>query len=236
MNFQSKAQSIHEYLDKIYERLIRDCSNVNDWATIESICGLEAGRLSNYAYAVKEDVLDELRKHSEFSLADESRKREVLSAIESIHHKLAIPAFAIHQSESMETVYEERPGASGIPSPPRPQRSAPILNIGTPIGAVVGIGIAAAVTKSIPLIVLGTVGGAIVGTLTGKAVRLNSGTQQRHSSRVTADPATASATAKAKQRISHSKLAAVIERRRKDIVKLFDHYLQQIEDACGPIL
>lgn len=235
MNFQSKEQSIHNYLEKIYDRLLKDCSNLTDWDTIQSICELEAERLSKYAYVIKEDIVDEIRNLSEFKMTDEIRKQEILSVIESIYQKLSIPNFTLEQSESMVNLYEERQ-EYGISSPSVQLSSDPIVNIGTPIGAILGIGIAVVITKHIPIIVLSTVCGAVVGTLVGKSIRGKSETQTKNSARETVDLATVSERERPKQRISHSKLGDVIQRRKTEISDLFSNYLQQVENAYNTIL
>ncbi|NHN34399.1 hypothetical protein [Paenibacillus agricola] len=229
MNFQSKVQSINNYLNKLYNKLIKDGTTINDWSTLGKSYGLEPNKLAIYALAIKEEIISELNELPTFKNLAEAERRHLLTLIDQIHQMLIIPKFTITKEECMEEVMVE---VGHVNRSVRPSKTTmPYLNMGTPTGAVLGLGLGLLITKSVPVLLIGSIGVAVAGSVIRKSINSSrTNTPAVRTMRQTQTPK------RMQTRVSQQKVEAVILRRKAVIVTLFRKYIKQMEEACGPTL
>ncbi|MCH6266996.1 hypothetical protein [Neobacillus citreus] len=222
MNFTNKAQSINDYLDKYYEKLLKDGSMVRDYQTLLKQLQLETTKLSNYKFTIKEEIESELVRSQGYKNLDESDKHHILSLLERVHQELKIPEFTIVKEDCLElvNVSVETSKASTVQKQPQG-----VINIGTAIGAVVGLGISFIIQKSIPVILIGGIGGAAIGSFLGKGAGTN---------RKPIHPTVPDSLERQQMfgKVSPDKLGAVIQARKTAIKSLFSQYCKQLEAVC----
>ncbi|MEH7440176.1 hypothetical protein V7182_22265 [Neobacillus drentensis] len=230
MNYNSMNQSLSNYLEKLYDKLIKDSKRISDFQVYHKSFQLEAGRLSNYSFAIKEEIKNELTQTDYYKGLGTEEKNNLVSKLDRIHIQFAIPHYELKEEECVDVVTIE---TNSNPVSRGSQKSSGALNIGTAVGGIVGLGIGIVVTKSIPLILLGTVSGAVVGGIVGHSIRANHSvsqpTQHRQENRPQMAPKTYG-------KVNSRKVEKVIQVRKANIMKLFQQYLQQLFEVCQPIL
>lgn len=230
MNYNSMNQSLSNYLDKLYDKLIKDSKRMSDFQVYHKNFQLEAGRLSNYAFAIKEEIKNEFIQSDYYKSLGTKDKNNLVSKLDRIHSQFTLPHFELKEEECVDVVTIE---TNSIPVSRGSQRSSGALNIGTAVGGLVGLGIGIVVTKSIPLILLGTASGAVVGGIVGHSIRANHSVSQPSPRRQENRPQMA---AKTYGKVNSQKVEKVIQGRKANVTKQFQQYLQQLFDVCQPIL
>lgn len=99
------------------------------------------------------------------------------------------------------------------------------LNMGTAIGAFIGFGLGIVIQKNLPFLLISILGGAAIGTVIGK-------NKNKQKMKRSVEPSIKQTFGK----VNKNKFESVIQKRKASIVTLFNQYIQQIEDACQPIL
>lgn len=226
MNFQSKAQSINDYLDKLYVKLVKDSKLMSDWETLSKSCSLEPRKLAVYASAIKEELKTEMHVRPAFQSMSESEKQRLLATIDNIHARLVIPEF----QPVREACTEEVPVEVVTRTAPSHGQSSSYLNLGTPAGAIIGIGLGLIISKTIPALLIGGIGGAVAGTLIASKARATRSKQPMGSSQ--AHRRHTSATVRTRAKLNHRKVEEVILKRKTVITPVFLRYLKQLEEAC----
>ncbi|MDQ1908949.1 hypothetical protein RAC89_00355 [Paenibacillus sp. GD4] len=223
MNFPDKIESINQYLDKLYAKLIKDSTMMNDWSVLHKSLSLEPRKLSVYADAIKEELKTELYGLPAYKSMSEQDKQRVLKAIDQVHERMAVPEFRLNMEECMEEAFvtESRPA---VP----PKQAQPQRLIGPAAGAVVGLGLGMLFTKSVPVVLLTGIGGALAGQLLTSS---NRRPQTMYSPSGTRSGSTATAAA-AQRKLSHRKVETVIRKRKEAVRTHFLHYLKQLEEVC----
>lgn len=223
MNFKIKRQLISNYLDKLYDQLIKDVALISEFQTLVKRCNLETSKLSNYAIAIKEEIKSELVQLSAYKSLDEESKENLLTTIDQIHQQLKIPEFTVTKEECMDvvTVSVDREYRNAAVD----KQAQEFLNMGTAIGAFIGFGLGIVIQKNLPFLLISILGGAAIGTVIGK-------NKNKQKMKRSVEPSIKQTFGK----VNKNKFESVIQKRKASIVTLFNQYIQQIEDACQPIL
>lgn len=222
MSFMNKAQSINNYLDQYYEKLLKDGIKVSEYQTLLKQFQLETMKLSNYKFAIKEEFESELVQSSNFKCLDDSAKQQILSKLDRVHRELRIPELTVAKEDCLEIVTQSDETTTAAISQKQPHS---MLNIGTAIGTVVGLGLGFFIQKSFPVILIGGIGGAAIGSLLSKGAGSNRKAIERPTPVIT-EPRQMFG------KVSPAKLEAVIQVRKTAMKSLFSQYCKQLEAAC----
>ncbi|MFJ7848134.1 hypothetical protein ACIQZM_09730 [Peribacillus sp. NPDC097206] len=225
MNFTNKAQSINNYLDNYYKKLLKDGSAVRDYQTLVKQFNLETTKLFNYKFAIKEEIENELVQSPDFKSLDDAAKQHTLFMLDKIHQDLRIPEFRVAKQDCLEIVTVST--ETNIAATPKKQSQA-IVNIGTAIGAVVGLGVGLIIEKSFPVLFIGGFGGAAIGSFLGKGAGSN-GIPNQQAVPVSTEPK------QMFEKMSPAKLETVIQARKTTIKSLFSQYCKQLEAAVRQV-
>ncbi|OIJ14221.1 hypothetical protein BKP37_09060 [Anaerobacillus alkalilacustris] len=222
MNFPSKAQSINDYLDKMYDQLIKDSAFISDFETLQKKCNVETRKLSNYSIAILEEIKNEVTKAS---LTLDNNKN-VIAELDGIHRNLAIRPFQLTKEECLYV--EQAPVSNQVHPKQGKQERQGTFNKGTGVGAIVGLGVGFFIVKSPNplLLVISTLSGALVGTI----FRLASSKPP-----VNTPKELSASIEKPVQRfgkVNKEKFETVVRQRKAAIQTLFKQYIQQLEEAC----
>lgn len=227
MEFKVKSQLINEFLEKLYARTLRETAKITEWETLRKQLQLEHGRLVNYVMAVKDEVKDEFIDTRDFIELSNQRKQHLLDLLDRI--QLEIPTFNFSREECMDLVENDQDRVNST-HPNVGQARYSLLNVGTPLGMVAGVGAGLIVTKSLPIILIAGVSGAIVGSIIGKASLTPAINRSKARAAVEQRPRPN------EWLVNSQKLELMIIKRKKHIISLFQGYLTQLEEACQPIL
>lgn len=227
MNQLNRVQSINNYLDQYYAQFLKDGKLLRDYKTLLGRCQLEMTKLSNYAAAIKEELENELVRSPEYKSLDEAGKQRILAQLERARRELKIPVFHVTEEETLEVVMPDASKEVTIHGSSR-RHSVGMMNVGTAIGAVVGLGLGLFIQKGFASLLISGIGGAALGSLIGSSTL-------RNQSRKPARPLPVTVQEPRYGKVNYQKLELVVEQRKAVMKQLFKGYNKQLEAACQSI-